>query len=289
MQDNEEKAKSLPELTDREQDVCKLLLDGKSLKEISGILNLSYHTANFHKKNLYQKFDVHNFNEFYRKYTLACGDIPKPQVLEFPHKKAFQPRFIILTAIIVAVVISVLIWNSARKTEIEAVFDFWFALGDNASETIVTRRTEEINGAPKTTVTISGTLNDSNVSVSGVYGRPNAETHQAKRSMKAISFFVLGDGNRYFIALPTQETTTFAHHDIRNIGRDEVFGDHWLYIFPTTAGEVSSITINIPDDLIRVTDSEEIEFVQENILYLQIQPIDPGDYRLKFWDIRLLR
>ena len=238
----------MQELTYREQDFFNLLFDGKTIREISHSLNISYNTAKFHQRNIYQKLGVHNINELYKKYQ-----------------------------------------HSEPAKEIETVFDFWFALGDNTSETFVTRKKEEINGKIISAVTISGTLDSKNAPASGVYGRPNTETHEALKTAAAITFTVLGDGNSYKFCFPTQETTIYTHIDIRNVARDEVFGDHYMMIVPTVNGEISNITINIPKDLIRVTERSKAEFVQKNILYLQIQPINPGDYRLKFWDIRLLR
>ena len=40
-----------PDLTDREQEVLKLLINGMSLKEIASSLGISYKTVDFHVKN----------------------------------------------------------------------------------------------------------------------------------------------------------------------------------------------------------------------------------------------
>jgi DNA-binding NarL/FixJ family response regulator len=47
-------------LTRREKEVLRLLVDGKSVREIADNLLLSYHTADTHLKNLHRKFRVKN-------------------------------------------------------------------------------------------------------------------------------------------------------------------------------------------------------------------------------------
>lgn len=46
------------ELTDREQEVLKLIIDGKSNKEIANLLNVTTHTAKAHVCNIIQKLAV---------------------------------------------------------------------------------------------------------------------------------------------------------------------------------------------------------------------------------------
>ncbi len=47
-------------LTDREQDVLRLVVQGLTKKEIAKDLFLSYHTVDSHLRNIYQKLHVHN-------------------------------------------------------------------------------------------------------------------------------------------------------------------------------------------------------------------------------------
>jgi hypothetical protein len=97
----------------------------------------------------------------------------------------------------------------------------------------------------------------------------------------------LGDGNRYGISLPTSETLEY-HNTVIFILREEVYGDHFMKVLQTVQGEISSITINVPDDLIRDSSSgANIEFIQRNINCIEIHPLDLGDYRFKLWDITL--
>jgi DNA-binding CsgD family transcriptional regulator len=48
----------LSELSARQQEVIKLLLEGKSNKQIASALNISERTVEFHLKNIYDKFQV---------------------------------------------------------------------------------------------------------------------------------------------------------------------------------------------------------------------------------------
>jgi len=56
------------ELTPREQEIFNLLLEGISPKEIAYKLNISYHTVDFHRNNIYRKLDVKSIQEFLARY-----------------------------------------------------------------------------------------------------------------------------------------------------------------------------------------------------------------------------
>ena len=47
-------------LTKTETIVLRLIMDGKTSREISGLLNVTVSTIEFHRRNIYKKFDVHN-------------------------------------------------------------------------------------------------------------------------------------------------------------------------------------------------------------------------------------
>lgn len=47
-------------LTDREKDILKLIINGKSNPEIAKALNISIHTVKAHTESIYRKFGVHN-------------------------------------------------------------------------------------------------------------------------------------------------------------------------------------------------------------------------------------
>ncbi|MGH9719170.1 MAG: response regulator [Bryobacteraceae bacterium] len=50
-------------LTDREKEVLQLLAEGKSNKEVAGVLDLSLYTVETHRTNLMQKLNLHNTAE----------------------------------------------------------------------------------------------------------------------------------------------------------------------------------------------------------------------------------
>lgn len=53
-------------LTFREKDVLKLIVDGKSATQISEELHISTHTVDTHRKNIMRKTDTHNVAELVR-------------------------------------------------------------------------------------------------------------------------------------------------------------------------------------------------------------------------------
>ena len=50
-------------LTDREREVLQLLAEGRSNKEVAGVLGVSVHTVDTHRTNLMQKLGLHNTAE----------------------------------------------------------------------------------------------------------------------------------------------------------------------------------------------------------------------------------
>jgi DNA-binding NarL/FixJ family response regulator len=54
---------NLPRLTPRELEIVQLLAEGKSTKEVAGILNLSVKTAETHRSNVMRKLGIHSVSE----------------------------------------------------------------------------------------------------------------------------------------------------------------------------------------------------------------------------------
>jgi two-component system, NarL family, response regulator NreC len=50
-------------LTSREREILQLLAEGKSNKDIAGMLNLSLYTVETHRRNLQDKLNLHSFAE----------------------------------------------------------------------------------------------------------------------------------------------------------------------------------------------------------------------------------
>lgn len=69
-----------PRLSNREWDVLKLLLQGKSNKEIASSLNVSVRTVEFHLKNIYAKFQVSSRIELILKLGNATGGLEALQL-----------------------------------------------------------------------------------------------------------------------------------------------------------------------------------------------------------------
>lgn len=63
----------LPRLSNREWDVLKLLLQGKSNKQIASSLDISVRTVEFHLKNIYAKFQVRSRIELILKLGKTTG------------------------------------------------------------------------------------------------------------------------------------------------------------------------------------------------------------------------
>ncbi len=55
-------------LTTREEQILELITKGNKYKDIAKLLNISFHTVNFHLKNVYQKTNVNSKAELVAKY-----------------------------------------------------------------------------------------------------------------------------------------------------------------------------------------------------------------------------
>ena len=58
-----------PDLTRREREILTLMLTSKPPKEFAKILKVSYHTIDFHRKNLYRKLGVRSRVELFVRYA----------------------------------------------------------------------------------------------------------------------------------------------------------------------------------------------------------------------------
>lgn len=62
-----------PQLSNREQDVVNLLLEGKSNKLIASSLHISERTVEFHLKNIFDKYQVNSRVELVLKLGKSTG------------------------------------------------------------------------------------------------------------------------------------------------------------------------------------------------------------------------
>lgn len=82
MKDTEEKEKTavplyypeLDNLTHREREVFDLLIEGNTLRQISGTLNIKYDAVHFHYKNVYKKLGITSRVDLIKKYPSATQE-----------------------------------------------------------------------------------------------------------------------------------------------------------------------------------------------------------------------
>jgi len=60
-------------LTDREREILTMLLKKMSPKDIGYILKVSYHTIDFHRRNLYRKLGIQSRSELFALYLPSTG------------------------------------------------------------------------------------------------------------------------------------------------------------------------------------------------------------------------
>ncbi|MDD2708943.1 MAG: response regulator transcription factor [Verrucomicrobiae bacterium] len=67
--------KDAPDLSDREREVLQLLAEGRSVKEIAGMLHVSVKTVHTHRTHLMQKLKMENLADLVR-YAISKGITP---------------------------------------------------------------------------------------------------------------------------------------------------------------------------------------------------------------------
>nr|AGS51734.1 hypothetical protein [uncultured bacterium contig00037] len=247
-------------LTPREQEIYNMLIDGKTPKEIAYELDITYNTVAAHQKSIYHKLDVQNINEFLTKFRPA-GHISVFPAVEQQHQRSKKSLFSAISSLL-------------KRTK-KANFINWYKIGDEYSTYNVKIEKEEIDGQLEECVTIFGTMSGYEYAFAGATSCIFPSTLKDMWKMKMFSFKALGDGNKYITSFPTVETTE---------------GNRFNYVFSTVKDQIITVNINIPDDLVRISNSEDkIKFVQKNIYQFNIHALNPGSYSLKFWDIRTSR
>ncbi|MCL2175954.1 MAG: helix-turn-helix transcriptional regulator [Treponema sp.] len=286
----QDSASSKTVLTAREQEIFDKLLAGISGKEIAQELRISYDTVNYHRKKLYKKLGVGNITELFTKYKAGYRVIPANMIMEDkvePKRRLLLNILIPLAILITAafLITEVLLQVQQKNKSFIAVIDPWYPVYNSGSKSQISRNNEMIDGKAELVVTISGSLFDDKdasgyegfyagegLPYAGVIGEVSGKSLQAIRSMNSMSFKAKGDGSEYCIRFPTFETMD---------------GDHYVYVFETVKDEIFNININIPGDIGRLGWSgKDADFIQNNIVYLQIQAVNPGAFHVKLWDFR---
>jgi DNA-binding CsgD family transcriptional regulator len=89
-------------LTNQEQKIVKYLLNGNSAKEIANELNITVHTVDFHKTNIYRKYEVQNIQEFiamYNSHNSPSADEIKNRISS--EKRLSIPIILLITSVLI--------------------------------------------------------------------------------------------------------------------------------------------------------------------------------------------
>ncbi|MDR2595815.1 MAG: helix-turn-helix transcriptional regulator [Treponema sp.] len=121
------------DLTNSEQIIFNLLVEGLPPKEIASRLNLSARTVSFHRSNIYKKLVVHNIQELLAKYNSAgrqykeAASPVEPGAALSVNKKNKKLKYLIPLGILIFTVYNLLIWwffikpsDSLAKTGVPA-------------------------------------------------------------------------------------------------------------------------------------------------------------------------
>jgi len=170
----------LENLTPREREIFDLLLAGVSQKEIPDRLNISNHTVDYHRTNLYSKLGVHSIQELFVKYS---DQLKTPTGVIIP---AYDLGFFDL--------------SDAKEG------------GNSTAEIYVTR--EEIDG-----MVIDSVLNIKANLVKRENKNEYAQAYTYKEDIiqqlkqaNGIRFKALGDGKSWFVEFKTIESTPERNH-----------------------------------------------------------------------------
>ena len=155
-----------PDLTDREQEVLKLLINGMSLKEIASSLCISYKTVDFHRGNIYRKFDIQSMQELF--------------ALSFRNQSDWNPNGIFLPF-------------AAYKDNL-------------GSKINVTVKEEKIQKKHFTCYYMKGKLSNEQKVYAGIFIEPNSAALDTIKKSTSYSFNILGDGNTYEAMLITSDS-----------------------------------------------------------------------------------
>jgi len=177
---------ALSGLTQREQEILVLFLDGLSFKEIASKLCVSYKTIDFHRGNIYRKFGIQSMQEL--MILFSNKEIPE-SILETELNINFPKEFI------------------------PTVYKNWITLNDKSSSVELVIKSKGIYILSANQGKESG--------FAGVFGIPDNNTIKTMKSMSMFSFKVLGDGNDYLVMLPTAETEDNGYHFCKKFSTDK--------------------------------------------------------------------
>jgi DNA-binding CsgD family transcriptional regulator len=240
-------------LTHREKELLNLLLEGVSPKEIAYRLNISNHTVDFHRGNLYRKLGVMNIQELFAK---AQGkDIPTTPTD---------------TQRIPANIMNLLPYTDAYWTDGKSTVEFSI-------------NQETIDG-----VIIDDVLTIHTTLAKG-YWEPSAELQikservlQQLKKADGIRFKARGDGKNWRVLIHTVESSTmgwFSYEYIFNTVRNQVI-----------LVDIPYASLRQPE---KTPEHYRFEFIRENIRRPFIGAItssqELGSSSIKIWDFEIYR
>ena len=104
-------------LTVREQEIFNLLLEGDSSKEIAYKLKISPRTVDYHRSNIYNKLDVHNYQELIAKRSsinTKQEEAVPPAQTDFPANQPLKTnklhKFLIPAAVLILIISIIPLW-----------------------------------------------------------------------------------------------------------------------------------------------------------------------------------
>jgi len=156
----------------------------------------------------------------------------------------------------------------------------WGAFSDeikNGSSRIsVIEEVEPVDGSLVTTYNISGEITGQyEYGYTGWYAYPDDPTMAALKGAKSFSFKVIGDGQSYFVMVPSWDIKDDCYHRV---------------VFTTEKDKVKTVTVSM-DSLWQPEEwGIKKEFNRNHAKQIQWQTTNngrPGTFRLKIWDLNL--
>jgi len=239
---------ALTTLSPREREILGLMLKGMSLKEIAVNLCVSYKAVDYHRGNLYRKFDIHSMQELFALNLHNQSD-----------------------------------WNLNG-----VFLPFAAYKDNLGSSINVMLKEEKIRGKPFTCYYIKGVLSNEPQGVyAGIFIQPNSATLDIIKASNSFSFNILGDGTTYEAMLVTSDSrvkgeenhfritfnteknkTCTINVNINELAQSVFYGKKVPFIQSNVEG---------------IKFQKSIQSNEENIVF---QMSNKGKFNLKIWDIR---
>jgi DNA-binding CsgD family transcriptional regulator len=269
------------QLTEREQELLNLLLEGVSPKEIAHKLDISVHTVAFHRNNLYRKLGINSLQELLAKTQLEIGENKRPPAekqvtFTLPCNEPFiiMPLKDASSAPTVTQRIPMRTMNLRPYTDTD-----WTDGGKSIVEFSINQET--ING-----VIIDGVLTINTTLARGCW-EPSAEVQvkskqvlQQLRRADGVRFKARGDGKNWRVLVHTTESAVMDWTS-------------YEYTFNTIRNQI--IFVNMPysnlRQPVRTLEPYRFEFNRKNITDFIIGTVilsqELGSSSIRIWDFEI--